>query len=141
MRRMAAIQATFRRRPVMMHILAIALGAAIGANLRYGVSVWATQRFGPTFPYGTLIVNLAGCLLIGLVMELATTRWALGITWQRLLVTGLLGGLTTFSSFGYETYGLFVGGSRGIASLNVLGSVILGLLAVFLGAVLARLIP
>lgn len=125
----------------MTHMLAIALGAAIGANLRYGVSIWATRHFGAGFPYGTLIVNLVGCLLIGIVMHLATTRLTISITWQRFLVTGMLGGMTTFSSFGYETYGLFIGGSRGGASLNVLANVALGLVAVFLGSALARLLP
>lgn len=140
-RRLAAVRAALRRRPGVTHILAIALGAAIGANLRYGVSLWAAQRLGPDFPYGTLIVNLVGCLLIGVVMELATTRLAISVPVQRLLVTGLLGGLTTFSSFGYETYGLIVGGSRVAALINMLGSVSLGVAAVFLGVTLARLIP
>lgn len=123
----------------MVTILAIALGAAIGANVRYGISLWAVQRFGAGFPYGTLIVNIVGCLLIGLIMGLATTRLPISVYWQRLLVTGLLGGLTTFSSFGYETYGLIEANRWNTAIINMLVSIVLGLIAVFIGVALARL--
>src|SRR6185436_866590 len=98
------------RRP-MLDILAIAVGAAVGANLRYGLALWAARRWGTTFPYGTMLINILGCLLIGFILVLATGRPAVGVIWQRLLVTGLLGGFTTFSTFGYETYALLIGGS------------------------------
>ncbi|HEX9372364.1 MAG TPA: fluoride efflux transporter CrcB [Roseiflexaceae bacterium] len=125
----------------MMTILVIALGAALGANLRYGVSIWSAQRWGTAFPYGTMLINVLGSFAIGLVLVLLTTRLAVSDVWRLLIVTGFLGGFTTFSTFSYETYGLLVNGSWLEAGLNLLGSVGLGMLGVFLGAGLARLIP
>ncbi len=124
-----------------MTILVIALGAALGANLRYGVSIWSAQRWGTAFPYGTMLINVLGSFAIGLVLVLLTTRLAVSDVWRLLIVTGFLGGFTTFSTFSYETYGLLVNGSWLEAGLNLLGSVGLGMLGVFLGAGLARLIP
>jgi CrcB protein len=122
-------------------ILVIALGAAVGANLRYGLSVWAAQQWGTTFPYGTMLINVLGSFAIGLILVLGTTRVTLGAPWRLLLVTGFLGGFTTFSTFSYETYALLVEGSWLAAGLNILGSVGLGMIGVVLGASLARLIP
>ena len=122
-------------------ILAIGLGAAVGANLRYGLSIWATQRWGTAFPYGTMLINVLGSFAIGLVMVLATTRLPIGNIWRLLIVTGFLGGFTTFSTFSYETYSLLLAGSWLAAGLNILGSVGLGMIGVFLGAGLVRLIP
>jgi CrcB protein len=121
--------------------LVIALGAAVGANLRYAVSTWAAQRWGAAFPYGTMLINVAGSFGIGVIMVLATARVPLAPTWRILIVTGFLGGFTTFSSFSYETYALLVGGSWIAAALNIAGSVGLGLIGVLLGVSLARLIP
>jgi len=96
---------------------------------------------GAAFPYGTLLINVLGSFAIGLVMVLLTTRLAVSDVWRLLIVTGLLGGFTTFSTFSYETYGLLVTGSWLAAGLNALGSVGLGMIGVFLGAMLARLMP
>ena len=125
----------------MRNILVIALGASIGANLRYALSNWAAQQWGTTFPYGTMIINVLGSFLIGFILALAATRISLSVPWRLLLVTGLLGGFTTFSTFSYETYSLLVEGSWLEAGLNIVGSVGIGLIAVLLGAGLARLIP
>jgi CrcB protein len=124
----------------MLNVVAVAIGAAVGANLRYGLALWAAQRFGTTFPYGTLIINLLGCLVIGALLTLAATRLPLSEPLRLLLVTGLLGGFTTFSSFGYETYSLITGGNLLAAGLYIGASVGMGLVAVFLGASLVRLI-
>lgn len=121
-------------------VLVIALGAAVGANARYAVSLWALRHWGPAFPYGTLIVNVLGSFLIGFIMVLGTTRLALSETWRLLLITGLLGGFTTFSSFSYEAYQLFVAGNFWSASLYLAGSMILGLLALLLGVGAARVL-
>ncbi len=94
-----------------MNIIAIAVGAAIGANLRYSLSIWAAQRWGASFPYGTLIVNVIGSFAIGVVLVLATTRLNLSDPARLLIVTGLLGGFTTFSSLSFETYSLITNGS------------------------------
>src|SRR5262245_65981399 len=119
-------------------IVLIALGAAVGANLRYWVSQWAAQRWGIAFPYGTLLINVLGSFAIGVVLTLATTNTVISANWRLLIVTGLLGGFTTFSTFSYETYQLIVNGSPLPAALNILGSVGGGLLGVVLGAGLAR---
>ena len=124
----------------MLNMIVIALGAAIGANLRYGLSFWAAQRWGATFPYGTLIINVIGSFVIGLVLVLATSRISLSEPMRLLLVTGLLGGFTTFSSFSFETYMLVTTGSIVEAGLYVLGSFGLGMLAVFLGAGIGRML-
>jgi len=138
---LARIQRAIERRAWVTTILVIALGAAVGANLRYGLSIWAAQQWGATFPYGTLLINVLGSFAIGVVMVLLTTRLAVSDVWRLLIVTGLLGGFTTFSTFSYETYGLLVSGSWLEAGLNIVGSVGLGLIGVFLGAGLARLLP
>ena len=95
----------------VINIIAIAVGAAIGANLRYSLSIWAAQSWGASFPYGTLIVNVIGSFAIGVVLVLATTRLSLSDTARLLIVTGLLGGFTTFSSLSFETYTLVTSGS------------------------------
>jgi fluoride exporter len=123
---------------LMSNMVAVAVGAAVGANLRYLISLWAAQRLGAAFPYGTLIINVVGCLVIGVLLTLAAYRLTLSEPIRLLLVTGLLGGFTTFSSFGWETYALIVAGDWRAAGLYVAGSVVLGLLGVFLGAGIGR---
>ncbi len=124
----------------MLNIAVIALGAAIGANLRYGVSLWVAQRWGSAFPYGTLLINVLGSFLIGLLLVLAATRMPLSEPVRLLLVTGLLGGFTTFSSFSFEVYTLVSDGRWGAAGLYVLASLLLGLAGVFSGAGIARML-
>src|SRR5262245_57177077 len=86
------------RRNRVWAMLMIALGAAVGANLRYAISIWVARQWGTAFPYGTLLINVSGSFAIGVVMVLLTTRFNQGETWRLVLVTGLLGGFTTFSS-------------------------------------------
>jgi fluoride exporter len=119
--------------------LVIAAGAAVGANLRYAISAWAARQWGTSFPYGTMLINVSGSFAIGLVMVLLSSRLAIGTLWRPLLVTGLLGGFTTFSAFSYETYMLMASGSWPTAALNILGSVGLGLVGMILGVGLGRL--
>lgn len=122
----------------MTRLLLVALGGAIGSCLRYGVGLWAVQRLPAGFPWATLIVNVVGCLLIGFLFGLADDH-ALGRPELRaLLVVGLLGGFTTFSSFGAETSLLARGGSLPLAAVNVMANVGLGLLAVMAGRLAAR---
>jgi CrcB protein len=122
-------------------MLVIALGAAIGANLRYVLSLWAAQQWGTTFPYGTLLINVIGSMAIGFILVLGTTRITMSMPWRLLLITGLLGAFTTFSTFSYETYDLCVRGSWGEAGLNILASVGISLISVFLSASIARIFP
>lgn len=125
----------------LINIIAIAVGAAIGANLRYSLSLWAAQRWGASFPYGTLIINVIGSFAIGLVLALATTRLNLSEPVRLLIVTGLLGGFTTFSSLSFEAYSLIMSGSWRAAGIYLASSFGLGMVGVFLGAGVARLLP
>lgn len=115
--------------------LAIAAGGALGSVARHGVNVlvhgrWPMMRF----PLATLIVNVLGCLIIGLLAGLVMSeRIALRFHWREFLFVGILGGFTTFSTFGLDTITLFRSQSTNAALLNVGGQVILGLLAVKLG--------
>lgn len=124
----------------MTNVFAIAIGAAIGANLRYGLGIWVAQRYGTAWPYGTFLINLLGCFLIGALLTFTAARQPLHEPLRLLLVTGLLGGFTTFSTFGYESYTLIISGNWLGAALYVTASVVGGLLAVFLGAALVRAI-
>ena len=96
----------------------ICLAGAAGTGTRYLVGLWAGERLGASFPYGTLIVNVAGCFLIALVMQLALNVAAFPPTLRFALTTGFMGGLTTYSSFNYETMRLARDGAMGAATLN-----------------------
>ena len=124
----------------MLNMFAVAVGAALGANLRYLISTWVAQRVGSGFPYGTLLINVTGCLVIGIVLTLAATKFTLSEPLRLLIVTGILGGYTTFSSFGYEAFALIGSGNIEEAVLYMTSSLILGLGAVFLGSLLVRVV-
>ena len=96
----------------------ICLAGALGSGARHLVSVWATERYGSAFPYGTLIVNVAGCFLIAALMQTAFNVSSFSPTLRLVLATGFLGGLTTYSSFAFETVKLAQAGSRNAAVLN-----------------------
>jgi len=120
-------------------ILAVALGGAVGSALRYIVNFLVVARFGPGFPLGTLLINMTGSLLIGVVAEIAATS-SLGMTplLRLFLAVGVLGGYTTFSTFALDTVTLVGDRALGIATMYALGSVALGVLAAFAGQVLVR---
>lgn len=124
----------------MSRLLVIALGAALGANARYLVGLWAASRFGAAFPYGTLIVNIAGSLLLGFVVALATERLALSPQTRLLIVVGFLGSFTTFSSYAVESLALLRGGGFWSAALNILGNNLLALAAALAGSYFGRII-
>jgi len=121
----------------MERLLWICLAGAAGTGTRYLVAVWAAQRFGSAFPYGTLIVNLSGCFVIAALMHAAL---ALGWppTLRAALTIGFVGGLTTYSSFNYETMRLFEEGALATAMVNIGLTVVGGLVAGGLGLVTAR---
>lgn len=131
--------------PSPIHYLAIAAGGAMGAVLRYGVGGWVQDTrlaepgrwFGAALPWGTLVVNLSGCLLIGLLAGLMQRRLLVHPDLRALVLIGLLGGYTTFSTFALETLRLVQEGSLGAALANGLGSPLLGLVGVWLGDMLA----
>jgi fluoride exporter len=124
----------------MNRYLLIALGAALGANARYLVGVWAGQRLGAGFPYGTLMVNVTGSLVLGFLFATAAGGLAVSAELRLLLGVGFLGAYTTFSSFAVESLTLLQNGSAWKGMLNILANDLVGLLAALLGVFLARLL-
>jgi len=115
-------------------LLLIGTGGFIGSILRYLLSGYAQQLSKSIqFPFGTLAVNLVGCALVGFLAELADHRGVLAGETRAFLIVGLLGGFTTFSAFGNETMNLLRDGELGLAFGNIIGHIILGLIAVWLG--------
>jgi fluoride exporter len=119
-------------------VLLVALGGAIGSALRYLVATAALAWLGPAFPWGTLIVNLAGSFAIGLVQQLATESLLLGEETRLFLTTGLLGGLTTYSAFSYETVRLMQTGASGNAWVNAIVTIVACLALCYLGQATGR---
>ena len=117
------------------------IGGGLGAVCRYGVTTTVGMLLGGMFPWGTLIVNLVGSLLMGLVLgallPLAKSLQLLPESLRLLLTVGFLGGFTTFSSFSMETLTLLRGDSFFLAAVNVVGSIVLGLAAAYIGYQLA----
>ncbi len=120
----------------MERLLLVAAGGALGAALRYLVATAALGWLGPAFPWGTLIVNLIGSFLIGLVQAVATEGLVLGEDTRLFLTSGVLGGLTTYSAFSYESVRLMESGASGSAWLNIVGTTVscLALCVLGLGA-------
>lgn len=123
----------------MKHALIVGAGGFVGCITRYAVGVLVARLLGaPVFPYATLVVNLVGCLLIGVLGGLAQTTRVLSPELQLLLITGILGGLTTYSTFGYQAVTLLRDGHLVTAVLFVAIHLLLGLSAVWLGLFLVR---
>ena len=121
----------------MLKITLLLTGGAIGTLARYGLSGLTHKFFEGTFPLGTLIVNLSGSFLIGLIWGL----WEIDnmqTNMRTFIFIGILGGFTTFSSYALETLNLFKEGEKNLALINILANNILGLFLVFLGFVAAR---
>ena len=117
---------------------AIAFGAAVGGVSRYYLSTSLQQRLGVAFPWGTLVVNVTGSLLLGFLIRYALATPAVSVELRALLTTGFCGGYTTFSTFSYETVALIEEGQYDRAGAYVFGSVILSLLATLCGFIVAR---
>ncbi|NOX75775.1 MAG: fluoride efflux transporter CrcB [Gammaproteobacteria bacterium] len=121
-----------------MQALAIATGGAVGALLRFWVSSGIYGLLGRAFPYGTLVVNVLGSLLMGFLFVLLIDKLSLGPQWRAALLIGLLGAFTTFSTFSIETLNLIEEGEAMKALLNVVLSVVLCLGAAWLGVLAGR---
>ena len=117
--------------------VAVLVGGGSGALARYVFGAAIMQRYGGTFPLGTFVINVTGSFLVGLIMTILTERFQPHPYWRLFLVVGFLGGYTTFSSFEYETLQAVRQGSRWLGLLNVVGSVVLGYAAVWLGTTIA----
>lgn len=124
----------------MTRFLFVALGAALGANARYIIGLWAAGRFGAHFPYGTLVVNVLGSLLLGFLVVLTTERLTLSPESRLLLTVGFLGSFTTFSSFAVESVALSRDSGLWTALLNIFSNNLLALAAALTGAYFARVI-
>ncbi len=124
----------------MPHILWAALGGALGSSCRYLVGVWALRFFGSGYPWGTFIVNVVGSFLIGGLAEFIALKLNASAELRILLVTGFLGGFTTFSAFSLDAISLFERGALGLTAAYVISSVALSILAVFAGLALVRAI-
>ncbi|UOG75090.1 fluoride efflux transporter CrcB [Hymenobacter tibetensis] len=123
----------------MLRLLAVvATGGAVGSVARYLLQLAVARHFTTPFPLGTLLVNVLGCLLIGLFYALAEKGTISTPELRLLLTTGFCGGFTTFSTFSYETLTLFENGEYVLVALYLAGSVFLGLLATFAGVALVR---
>ena len=116
----------------------VALGGALGSMARYGAAAWVNRLARSPFPWGTLAVNIAGSFLIGLVMVLLLKTGEWRENFRLLLVTGIMGGFTTFSSFSWETWMLFEEGKVPLALANIGVSLAVCLMATAAGAMLAR---
>lgn len=122
----------------MNQLIAITAGGALGALLRFWVANGVAAWLGRGFPYGTLIINVSGSLAIGILYVLLVERFDVSPLWRPLLIVGLLGAFTTFSSFSLETLLLIESGETAKAAANVLLSVVLCLGATTLGLWLGR---
>jgi CrcB protein len=111
-------------------------GAELGGLTRYALGTWIMARSGGRFPLGTFLINISGSFFIGLLMTLLTERLQPHPDWRLFLVVGVLGGYTTFSSFEYETLQAVRDGERWMGLFYVPGGVLLGRVAVWLGAAL-----
>lgn len=125
----------------MFNVLIVGFGGFVGSMLRYLVSGWVQQMSKSLdFPYGTLTVNLVGCFVIGILAQLAEAHGILASETRLLVFIGLLGGFTTFSSFGNDTLNLARSGQLSNALINVFINIAFGLLLVWLGRIIAYLV-
>jgi CrcB protein len=117
----------------MSRTLFVGFAGLAGTLLRYWLSGFVARRYGETFPVGTLAVNVFGCLLAGAIFNLTEERFLVNPTLRTVILIGFLGGFTTFSSYGLQTFTLLRDGEFGLASLNIVVSNVLGLLMVWIG--------
>jgi len=116
----------------------IGLGGFLGANARYLVSGWAAERWGASFPFGTLLVNVTGSLVLGFFLTLANERVLIDPRWRLFLAIGFVGAYTTFSTYAFESFAFLGEGQGWLALLNLLSNNLISLVGVLLGSALAR---
>lgn len=123
---------------LMEEVIAVLIGGAIGALLRFLLSRWINEILPKNFPWGILIVNILGCLIIGLLSGLLVGRYALSAFWRAGIFIGILGGFTTFSSFSLDSVNLYYSGEYVAATTNIIASLLLSLLATIVGLAIAK---
>ncbi len=124
----------------MRDFVIVSIGAIVGANARWVISRYAARLLGPVFPYGTLIINIAGSLIVGFFIIWTTERVLVDPRWRLLIVVGFCGAFTTFSSYAFETMAYFEQGQWALMVANVLSNNLLCLGAVLAGMALARVL-
>jgi fluoride exporter len=122
----------------LKQVVAVAVGGAFGSVLRFGMSTWVHALVGRGFPYGTLVVNVLGCLAMGFLFVLFVDRLSDNVVWRAAILIGVLGGFTTFSSFSIETFNLAEQGEWLKAGVNTAASLVLCLAATWIGVLLGR---
>src|ERR1700733_5133935 len=118
----------------------VAIGGAVGSVLRFWVGTHVSNRLATRFLAGTFIINMTACFLIGLIITLLAEQTSWSPNWRYLIPIGFIGGYSTFSTFEYETFRVFQEGELLIAGLNVVLSVVVGFISVWLGAITGRTI-
>jgi CrcB protein len=121
-----------------MGFLIVFLGGGLGAALRHGINLLSARTLGTEFPYGTLIINVTGSLVMGLIAGYLAVKGDASQHWRLFLMTGILGGYTTFSAFSLDAALLYERGATGLAALYILASVILSIGGLFAGLALVR---
>lgn len=124
----------------MEKILWISIGAVLGANLRYWLSDWAALHWGSYFPFGTLLINLSGSLMLGLILAMVSDHYLIDPRLRLVLTIGFLGSYTTFSTYAFESVALFQQGQWWLGLLNLFGSSFLGGLFALLGIWIGKLL-
>jgi fluoride exporter len=120
--------------------LFIAVGGALGSIARYWVGSTVAGRLGTRFPYGTFVINMTACLVIGFALTFLGRRVELNPTWRYLIPVGFVGAYSTFSTYEWETFSTLRAGAFAMAALYAVGSLVLGLVAVWGGSVLAEMV-
>lgn len=124
----------------MQKYLLIAMGGALGSIARYWVGATVANRMGTKFPYGTLVINITACVIIGFSLSFMARRVDLNPAWRFLIPIGFVGAYSTFSTYEWETLSTIRNGAFFLAALYAVGSFILGLAAVWGGSVIAEII-
>lgn len=119
----------------------VGIGGFIGAIARFWLGSYIGERMGSRFPYGTFVINISGSFLIGLILTVLTDKAHLSPNWRYFVPVGFIGAYTTFSTFEYETFVRIQDGQLLTGSLNILLSVLLGFLAVWIGTMAGRVVP
>jgi fluoride exporter len=121
-----------------MGFLIVFLGGGLGAALRHGINLASARTLGTAFPYSTLIINITGSIVMGLIAGYFAFKGDASQHWRLFLTTGILGGYTTFSAFSLDAALLYERGATGLAALYVLASVILSIIGLFAGLAVVR---
>jgi fluoride exporter len=121
-----------------MNYLLVFVGGGLGSMLRYWVNVLCGRLFGTDFPYGIMLINITGSTVMGLIAGYLAFKGEAAQSWRVFIMTGILGGYTTFSAFSLDAAVLYQRGEIGLALLYVIGSVILAIIGLFAGLALVR---